>query len=352
MALRFLDSFDHYDPSLGANQATWKWTNGGGFRQPGLHGYGHVGGLNKGMVFDPPTIIMEAYIKTNGPASYFALRDTEFNQQIAIGRTNDGRIEVTRWGDTSGEHLDRVIFTDPDLIRGDTWYHLGWKVFVDPTDGSVEVRLNGAVVGTYTGPTTTLISLGGVPFWSGAIGTFALSDPFNGTVYDDLVVMDAQDDGIDDPRLPGGGGFDKFLGPVEIIVRVPDAPGLLAEWTPAPTVPNWQNVDDLPQPDVDATVNAAAPEALGATDLFAMQDLPPDRDVVAVQSLVCARKTQEGVAAIARLIHESGTTTVGAPYYLPSTYTYLLAIEPTLPDGSLWTRVQWNGIQYGYRRMA
>ena len=62
---------------------------------------------------------------------------------------------------------------------------------------------------------------------------------------------------------------------------------------------------------------------MGDSDLFAMENCGIDEDVVAVQSLVLARKTDDGVAAIAILVNDGGTTTVGPTVYQPRTYSYV-----------------------------
>jgi hypothetical protein len=346
MALRFYDGFDHYLPA----DITLKWTTASSVtRETGLHGFGLRGSVSKGMLFPGNTLLLEMFVKrvTNAGDILFAVSDNGANNghivisQVSCRYLPDGTIVVQRDGSSPAI----VGQTLPDLLRRDTWYHVGWKVLVHATAGAVEVRVNGGVVLSVTGvPTITTIPLG----WSGVVGSFSVGG--GQTVVDDFLAMDAVDDGLDDPRLPGGGGFDKFLGPVEIVVKRPNGAGLLAEWTPTPTVPNYQNVDD-PTPDGDATHNGALPTAVGASDLFQMEHLLPDEDVVAVQSLVLARKTEEGTAAIARLVRDGGTTSVGATAYQPNTYSYLHTPEPTRPDGSLWTVAAWNAIQYGYRRI-
>jgi hypothetical protein len=355
MALRFLDSFDHYAVA----DINMKWTQTSAFRDTGLHGNGVRGSLRKGMRFPTNTMILEAYIKgVVGPGGQlFAIFDDGNNavesntQQISCAVGNDGSVSVRRYG--SNPATDVITTTPPDLVRGGTWYHIGWTVLVHLTAGAIEVRLNGATIISLTGiPTVNHISSSDPsPYWSGTIGMFELGDSANSIIFDDLVVMDDVADGISDPRLPGGGGFTKFLGPVEIKVKRPSGVGTLAEWTPTPTVPNWQNVDDI-ESDGDTTYNAADFTAVGASDLFAMENLAVDEDVVAVQSLVLAKKTQEGVAAIAKLNNDGTTTRVGPTVYQPSTYSYIHAPEPTAPDGSLWTKAKWDAIQYGYRRIV
>jgi hypothetical protein len=342
MALKFLDSFDHYL----ASDSTLKWTTTlSPVRRTGLHGYAMAGSLSKGMLFGSTTLIMEAFIQRLNAGSVFGLYDTALTNQISCAVRQDGVLKVERYG--SNPAADFIAQTPPDVIRQNTWYHVGWTVTIHASAGAVEVRVNGETVITVSGIKTTATTLP----WSGAVGGFWLGDNGNGVNFDDLVVMDSVDDGLNDPRLPGGGGFDKFLGPVEIIVKRPNGVGLLDEWTPTPTVPNWQNVDDL-TPDADATYNGALPDAVGASDLFHMQDLAPHEDVVGVQSLVLARKTEEGVAAIAKLVHDNAATTVGTTVYQPSTYSYLHAPEPTLPGGTLWSAARWDAIQYGYRRVV
>jgi hypothetical protein len=209
------------------------------------------------------------------------------------------------------------------------------------------VRLNGNTICNLTGIKTTATTLP----WSGAVGGFVVGSNGNATIFDDLVVMDDVDDGINDSRLPGGGGFDKFLGPVHIVVKRSAGPGAAAEWTPTPAVANWDNVNDV-EHDGDTSINTADATAIGASDLFAMEALPTTDDVVAVQSLVCARRVGDGTATIAKLVRDSGVTTAGTGVALPDTYSYIITPEPTAPGGQLWNRSRWNAINYGYRRLA
>jgi|SRR5262250_690292 len=344
--LLFLDSLgDHYT----AAQVTTKWTTAQSpVRRTGLHGYGMGGNLRKGLVFGSTTVIMEAYVHrpTSSPPSLFWLIDDNQVAQIHLEVLGDGRLAVYRWG--SNPAVDLIANTAPDLFRQNIWYHVGWTVHVHQTAGSVEVRLNGGTVINVTGVNTTASAS---VSWSGTLGSVSIGDNGASGTFDDLVVMDNVDDGLNDPRLPGGGGFDKFLGPVEITVKRPNGAGTLAEWTPSPAVANWQNVADI-EPDDDTTYNAAGAAAVGTSDLLAMEDLAVDQDVVAVQSLVSARKTEEGIAAVARLVRDSSTTYVGATVYQPNLYSYMIRPEPTLPDGSLWTKTRWNAIAYGYRRIV
>lgn len=354
MALRFLDSFDHY---LAAD-AELKWTDTGGgvSRVAGVHGFGMSGIFQKGMLFPGNVVLMEAFFQApfSPLASLFELGDTgggtagaSPNSQISCHVNSNGAIEVSQW---AGD--DKLFQSAPDLVRAGTWYHVGWRVFVDRTAGTVELRLNGETICSLTGVCTTngLYEDNPDPYYfSGTIGRFTLGGSFR-AVYDDLVVMDDVPDGIDDPRLPGGGGFDKFLGPVEITVKRVAGPGAAAEWLPTPEVPNYQNVDD-PTPDGDTTRNTALPDAVGASDLFTMEPLDLDEDVVAVQSLVLARKDGEGIAALAKLAHLDGVTTPGATVHQPETYSYVHAPEPNAPDGSRWSVSRWHAVQYGYRRI-
>ena len=347
MALRFIDSFDHYTGGS-SGSIVMKWTSEffSGINPAGLHGKALNGSATKGMLFPGNTIIMEAFIKRLGSGQLFALSDTNPASQISCGYSSIGQIFVNQWAGA------QLFLSEPDRIRPNTWYHFAWKVFVHPSAGTVEVRLNGETICNLTGVrTTTGLGPAAVsPYWSGTLGAFTLGDNSSSTLFDDLVVMDDVADGIDDPRLPGGGGFSKFLGPVEIVVKRPNGAGDLTEWVPSPTVANHLNVDDL-TPDLDATFNSADRDADGTSDLLAMENMALDEDVVAVQSLVLARKTEEGIAAIAKLVKDAGATLVGPTVYQPNTYSYMIAPEPSRPSGGLWTIAAWDAIQYGYRRI-
>jgi len=357
MALRYIDSMgDHYT----AEQITTKWTSAlYAVRDTGLHGYGMRGNLVKALIFGSPTLVMEAHIKrlTSGGTYLFAIGDDGRNGygsptgQIGSVCTGTGAIRVDRWG--SDPTLDFIAQSAPDLIRQGVWYHLGWRVVLHPSAGSVEVRLNGAPVIQVTGISTVTTLTPTATFWSGMPGYINLGDNGNNCVFDDLVVQDDTPDGITDPRLPSpGSGFTQFLGPVIVAVKRPNAPGLAAAWTPTPSSnANWDNVNDTDSDD-DATYNVADASAVGASDLFEMENLLATEDILGAQSLVLARKTDDGIAAIAKLIHNGGVTTPGATIYQPNTYAYMHAPEPTLPDGSLWTAAKWNAIQVGYKRIV
>ena len=121
MALRFLDSFDHY---LAAD-INMKWTTSGFTRRDtGLHGYAMAGNFRKGMLFPTNTVIMETYI--NGVASrIFLLLDDGFGsvvggmtEQIRCDLTNTGAIEVSRYG--SNALVNQIAITAPDLVRNGT----------------------------------------------------------------------------------------------------------------------------------------------------------------------------------------------------------------------------------------
>jgi hypothetical protein len=347
MALRYIDSMgDHY----AAADANDKWSAASFHaRGPGLHGYAMKGSFTKGLLFGSNTVIMEVYINLWSilAGGLFAIFDTSQLKQIYCSVASDGSLQVDRFTNLT----TLIARTVPDLVRLNTWYHFGWRIFIHPTAGTIELRLNGGTVMNLTGISTTAFASSDPFYWSGALGSFGMGGNDNAIYFDDLVIMDDVADGISDPRLPGGGGFTKFIGPVEIKVKRPNGVGTLAQWVPTPTVPNWQNVDDS-DPDADTTYNAADPTAVGASDLFAMENLALDEDVVAVQSLVLARKTEEGVAAIAKLNNDGTTTRVGPTVYQPSTYSYIHQAEPLAPDGTLWTKAKWDAIQYGYRRIV
>lgn len=341
MALRYIDSMgDHYT----AAQAALKWTAASfQSRVAGLHGFGMRGNFTKGLAFGSPTTLIEAQINILSLGGSLArVADSNATTQWSAGTNQNGSIVVSRFG---GPVIGQSA---PDVLRTNTWYHLGIRVRVHATLGELEVRLNGGpVIGPLTGVNTTHVN----GLWSGLIHSFSIGGNDNAIIFDDLVVMDDVDDGLDDPRLPGGGGFDKFLGQVEVVVKRPNNPGLSADWTPVPAGANFQNVDDIDS-DGDTTVNRADGLAVGASDLHQMEDLLPVEDVLAVQSLIALRKTEEGTATVGRLVHDAGVTTVGTPFAAPTTYTYLHTIEPTLPDGATWSRARWDAIQYGYRRLA
>ena len=343
MALRFIDGFDHYLPA----QGTMKWTGASfNYRETGLHGFGQRGAFGKGLVFGSATIILEAQIKAYASpgGSLCTFVDSNMVTQIYAAVQGDGAVKVTHWAGSLPGFVNLGISV-PDTIRVGTWYHFGLRVKIHTTAGELEVRINGGpVIGPLTGLNTTDLSSG----FTGLVRSFGLGSNDGAYVFDDLVVMDDVDDGLNDPRLPGGGGFDKFIGPVEVRVKRPNA-AVSSGWTPTPTVANYLNVDDV-EPDDDTTYNGAASGAVGAEDLFEMEDLATGEDILAAQILVSARKTEEGTAAIKPLVRQAGVTTAQPEVFLPSTYSYAITPLDRPPLGGLWTASVFNALQAGYRK--
>lgn len=344
MALLYIDSMgDHYT----AAQASTKWTSVSfQQREAGVHGYAMRGAFNKGLIFGSATVLLETYIRchasTAGSLCTFA--DSTPVTHIYVNVQGDGAVKVTHWGGSLPGFVNLGL-SAPDTIRIDTWYHFGIRVKIHATAGELEVRINGGpVIGPLTGLNTTDVT----STFTGLLRSFSLGGNDNTYLFDDLVVMDDVDDGLNDPRLPGGGGFDKFLGPVEVRVKRPNA-AVVTGWTPTPTVPNYQNVDDV-EPDDDTTYNSAASGAVGAEDLFELEDLASGEDILGAQVLVSARKTEEGTAAIKPLLRQAGVTTPQPEVFLPSTYSYAITPLAQPPNGGLWTASVFNTLQAGYRK--
>lgn len=359
MSLLFVDSFDHYSLDFASGQQVadilTKWTRkeiglGGPYVVPGLHGNALGGAWSKALPFGSNTMIAEAFFKGNTGTLWDVLdtgtavpeQGVYIFSQAALDVNSNGCLVVTY--QSGGNNATVLWMSPPDVFRQNVWYHIAWRITVDQHNGGFEVRLNGG----------SLCNINGVPtaqpyYWSGQIGAVRLQQSA-GLICDDLVVMDDVNDGIDDPRLEGGGGFDKFLGPIKIVVKYPNGPGALAQWTPAPVQANYLNVNEH-TPDGDTTTNGTDTNGAGLSDLFTMDPLLSTEDIVGAQSLVQARKTQEGTAAVARLAYANGTLNTGPTVYQPDSYNYMILAEPKAPDGSMWSATTWNEIQYGYKRI-
>lgn len=338
MSLLFMESADHQ----AAAQMTRKWTSmSGAAIVPGLHGNGWTATTCRmGLVFGNDVIQF-------GCAMKFASLGCVILSMADGGVTTQHQVTVQQDGSVVGNRFTgaatQLFLTAPDLIKTGQWYYIEYQALVHATLGTIQLRVNGIEFINLTGLNTT-----GVTF-DGVLRSFAMSDA-SAVTHDDLIVMDTVDDGLDDPRWPsGGGGFDQFLGQIEIIVKRPNGAGFKAEFVPN-TGANWQNVDDT-TPDDDTTYNACAAADVGDEDIHEFEDLAVGEDILGAQHLVCSRKTEEGIASLKPIIRQDGVNFEGDELGVNEDYYYVnRVVHASAPDGTLWSKAKFDAIQAGYTR--
>ena len=151
--------------------------------------------------------------------------------------------------------------------------------------------------------------------------------------------MDDVDDGINDPRLPGGGGYDKCLGPVAI-----PSSARLARALPPSGRPSRRRTAERRRHRAGRRRHLRQRRARCGGRLRPLHDGELwDRRRRGRRAVARPRdaRADEGVAAIATLVNDGGTTTVG-PTSPAGSYSYVHTPEPTRPDGSLWSAAAWT----------
>jgi hypothetical protein len=74
-------------------------------------------------------------------------------------------------------------------------------------------------------------------------------------------------------------------------------------------------------------------------------------EIIGVQIVTRARRTEEGFAGVANQVRHSGVTYDGHEARLQTQYTYTnIDIFQEAPDGSDWDVAKVNAIQAGYKR--
>ena len=233
-----------------------------------------------------------------------------------------GKIRVLR-GST-------VLASATQPLVGQQWYYVEFKATIDATNGSYEVRLNGATILSATGVNTQNTANA----WADEVG-------FGGdgtTEGDDFYICDGT-----------GAKNNDFLGDVEVVTLMPAGAGNYSMYTPSAGA-NWENVDEIPA-DGDTTYNASS--TAGDKDTFAVDTYSATGTPLAVQVNMMHRKDDAG-SRTARLVLRSGAADyAGANETVLDTYKVAFSVWETDPaDSADWTTAKINAAEYGYETVA
>lgn len=339
MAIRFMDSFDHW--AIGDYLS--KWTSSSHTTQnvsitTGRHGSGYqaagYGDRTLSKVFDTSpqdTWICGVAVNWASFAQTFAFisfRDGA-SAQCEVRTNSSNRLYVARNGTTLG--------TGTTTLQTGVWYYVEFKVVIHDSTGVAVVKLN----------ETTEINLSGVDTRNAGTtcDTFQLGDrgSFGGTItWDDLYVLDGT----------GSSPTNDFLGDVRVQALSPNANGNTSNLVGSDgnSTDNYLLVDEsTPNGDTDY-VEAAA---VGDKDTYNYGALTPTTgSVYGIQILPYARKTDAGTRKIATVARHSGTEEDSADLILGSSYTYLPNIRETKPGGGAWSISDINAAEFGVKVTA
>lgn len=241
-----------------------------------------------------------------------------------------------------------VIANSSEGLAPATWAYVEFKWLLHDTDGSFEIRVNTLPVLTYSGPTVSVN-----PTWStltqwNAVRLLNLASQLGAPLLTvrlcDLYLADLTS--IDDDDV------DDFLGDGVIDTIIPNGVGTTTQWTPLDATPNWDQVNDRPAPDDDASyVSALDPDTL---DTYHFEDIPTTAIVKGVHLVILARKEAEGSATIAPVVHQGGVDYVGPTQGVasPAYDRYVTqAYEINPATDAPWTPAEVNAGQFGVKKL-
>lgn len=258
--------------------------------------------------------------------------------QVSLRLNSDLRLSVVR-----GTVAGTVLGTTSGSISAGSYTYIEWKVKVDASVGTVDLRVNGASVLSLTSQNTR--NTANTSWNSFALGNYdsvgSSSTTVNGRSidYDDVYILDGS----------GAAPWNTFLGDVRVDARKPTGAGTTTGWTPLSST-NWSNVDDA-APDDDTTYNSTS--TLNAIDTFVVEDAPvAGATIYGIQHCLSMKKSDAGTCTVAPVIRHSGTNNSGTSISPGTSYAYGLQIATEIAPGVAITESNFNAAEFGYVRIT
>jgi len=342
MALIFADSFDHYDNAY--LQSKWTSVSNFGNSLQGLV-------LNNTQARTGPqcgqftglgafvTIENSSTWTVGGAFNWQAYGGGVTIQHLGTIQVQwlinaDGTISV--FGGPSGFNPGALLgTTDPSVaITLGRYYYVECMFVVNKTGGSVILRINGQVVLSVSGDTS--------PNGDNVGDAFSIYGPGGSALVfvDDVYVTDGN------PVLNG------FLGDVAIGVIYSASAGDYTQWTPL-SGSNWSEVNNNPPLGDASYVWSVAPSSGPyPIDTYYFQTVNPNRNVIAIQTNILARKSDTGNRALSLVTRYGGVDSVAdsSGRYVNETYIdyrNCFDVNPLTTDA--WTPAVCNATQWGYQ---
>lgn len=336
MALRFLDSFDHYATAdLGK-----KWTSvvgaitvqAAGRRSTSSLRFGAQGIYLRLSLDNQATWIMGAALRFDtyptialGSAFWQVLDGATLQDDVRL--LPDGR--VTLYCGTT------ALVTSTAVLSPDTYNYLEWLVTIHPTAGVSTLRSNGVVIATVSGANTrsTANSFASA-IQMGVITANATANMGNSDA-DDLYICDGT----------GSAPHNTFLGDCRIDTLFPNAEGSTQQWTPSAAAAHSTLVDEA-TPNTTDYVSSSTPTH---RELFGLQDLSVVTGTIyGVQLGLAVLKSDAGTRLLKGVIRSGASEAVGSTVALGTSQTYMVQVQTTDPaTGMVWTDTAVNSVEVG-----
>jgi hypothetical protein len=338
MALRFIDSFDHYDDA----QVAQKWSSVSGAplitTLAGRFGSGLnlLGGTSVRSV-EKALDAQETWIVGVGMRWDSLDTDRQF-MRIVDGSTVHIGLILDTGSRIAVQRSATTIATATTVMLPDVWYYIELKVTIADAGGVAQLRINGTQEVNFSGDTRNAGNAS-----ADRVFLQATSGSANADLHvDDVYICDGT----------GAAPTNDFLGDVRIEAILPNGNGTTSQFdgSDGNQVDNYLLVDEA-VPDDDTTYVESGD--IGDKDTYAYQNLTPTTGTVyGVQIVPRARKTDAGTRSIVSVARLSATEVDSADKALSTTYMYLPDVRETKPGGGAWTITDVNDAEFGVKVTA
>lgn len=271
-----------------------------------------------------------------------ALQRTTANNTATIFEVYDGatlqchlqydstlrQVSVYRGSGTGNLIAQSAEYVGP--VLGD-WFYLEWCPLIDPSTGTIEVRLNGSNV---------VISASGLNTRASAASQITMADlvlpndSFRWWV-DDYYLFDDQ-----------GSANNNFNGDSRVYTSFPDTDNVV-QFTPSTGAVNADNVDEIGDVDDDTTYNESG--TVGHKDSFNDEQIPSSALPQAIEVRFAARKTDVAAHTMRANLERAGNTANGTTRTLATSYAFWVDRHENDPtDASSLTAAKINAMHLQY----
>lgn len=329
MALIFMDGFDHY----AAADMSKKWSAPSGVvittgRRSGSSGIRLVASSTATRAFsNTQTVIVGAAVQLSAypalSAVLWVLQDSG-TTQVKLHIDASGVLRVYRGSGTT----NLLGSSAAGAVPLGAWVSLEFKAKIDPTAGTIDVRVNGVSVLTLTAQNTRATA-----------NAYANALNINGvSTYTDL----------DDLYLCDGTGTknNDFLGDCRIDALYPNADGTYSQFTPNSGTVHYSRVNEA-TPDT-TTYNDGG--TVGFRDSYGFSDLVHlvSQTVYGVQANAAIQKDDTGTRSAAVFARSGTTNADGTGSALSTSQVYLSQVYENDPNGTVaWTESTVNAAEFG-----
>ena len=336
MAVRFMDSFDHYV----SGDLLQKWsgdfaarpgiTAGQGRFSAGLvenSGGTSNGGLYKTLDAQGTWILGAAFFFTAVSASSGILGVYDAGVlQVDVRLNASHLLQVTRNG--------TVLGTGTTPVTAGVWHFIELKVVIHNSTGTAEVRLDGGTEISLTGQDTQNTANATADQVAARMKSNSVS-----TRIDDFYACDGT----------GSAPANTFLGDCKCVTKLPSGNGnsSVLVGSDGNSTDNYLLVDEAAQ---DGDTTYVESSTVGDKDTYAYENLAPDAGAVfGVQLLPWAKKTDAGTRSIVTVARLSATEVDSTAKALSTTYTYLPDVRETKPGGGAWSVTDFDNAEFGLK---